>query len=211
MRRRDFIALAGWAASWPLVARAQQSEQLRRIGILMSIAKDPSTEVRITAFKEELKKLRWTDGVNVQIDVRWGGGDLNEIRRYATALVALPSDVILASGVLPTQQLEHATRTVPIVFVLVVDPVGNGLVESLARPGGNATGFTQFEFSMCGKWVELLKQIAPSVTRVGVLHEPSDPGQYAVIQATASSLGMQLAPPIRVSEVSEIERGITTF
>jgi putative ABC transport system substrate-binding protein len=211
MRRREFIGLLGCAAaSLPLAARA---EQARRVGILMSVAKDSATESRLTTFQQELQKFGWTNGGNVQIDVRWGEGDLDHIRKYASELIALGSDTILASGVVPVQELRRATRTVPIVFVLVVDPVGQGVVESLARPGGNMTGFTQFEFSICGKWVELLKQISPRLVRIGVLRaaaEGTGIAQYGVIQATAQSLGVELSP-IDTSEAGEIERSVAAF
>jgi putative ABC transport system substrate-binding protein len=163
MKRREFITLLGGAATaWPLAVRAQQAERMRRIGILMSIAQDSATEARIKTFEEELQKRGWAAGRNMRIDVRWGGGDFDKIRRYASELVAIPADLLVASGSVPLQELRRATGTVPIVFVLVVDPVGQGLVESLARPGRNITGFTQFEFSICGKWVELLREIAPT-------------------------------------------------
>jgi putative ABC transport system substrate-binding protein len=215
MRRRNFITLLGGvlanSASWSLAARAQQPERLRRIGVLISVAEDSYTEARITAFKEELQKLGWTSGRNVQIDVRWAAGDLDTIHKFASELVVVPSDVIVANGVYPTQTLRRITRTIPIVFVLVLDPVGQGIVDSLAHPGGNVTGFSQSEFAISGKWLGLLKQIAPRVSRVGVLRDPSDSSQYAVIQAVAQSLGVELAPPIGVGEPSEIERGVTAF
>ena len=214
MRRRDFITLLGTAAAWPLAARAQQSERIRRIGILMSITEDSATEARIKAFQEELQKLGWTTGRDVQIDVRWGEGDFNLIRKYASELIAIPADVVLANGIVPVQELRRATGTPPpIVFVLVVDPVGQGLVESLARPGGNITGFTQFEFSICGKWVELLKEIAPRTRRIGVLRHPTDGtgvAQYGVVQATAQSLGIELSP-IDPRDAGKIEQGIAAL
>jgi putative ABC transport system substrate-binding protein len=191
--------------------RAQQAERMRRVGILMSVAKDPATEHRIKIFEEELQKLGWTSGRNVQIDVRWGGGDFDRTRKYASELVAIPADVVVASGTVPVEELQRLTRTLPIVFVLVVDPVGQGIVESLARPGvANLTGFTSFEFSICGKWVELLKQIAPRTKRIGVLRDSTGVSQYSVIQATAQPLVIELSP-IDTSDAGKIERGIAAF
>jgi len=213
MRRRTFIAGLGSTAAWPVLARAQQVGRVRRVGILMSIAKDPATEDRIKSFQEELRKLGWINGRNVQIDVRWGGDDLDQIRKYASELIAIPSDVIVASGFVPVQVLRRATRTVPIVFVQVIDPIGNGIVESLARPGGNVTGFAMFEFSICGKWVELLNLIVPDVRRIGVLRHPTTiagVAQYGVIQAAAQSLRIELNP-IDASDAHTIEQGIPAF
>jgi putative ABC transport system substrate-binding protein len=214
VKRRDFITLLGGAATaWPLAARAQQSGRVRRIGILMSVFKDSATDARIKTFEEELQKLGWASGHNVRIDVRWGEGNFDHIRQYASELIAIPTDVILASGIVPLQELRHAAGTVPIVFVLVVDPVGQGVVQSLSRPGGNITGFTQFEFSICGKWVELLKEIAPRTRRIGVLRHPTDGtgvAQYSVVQATAQSLGLELSP-IDTSDAGKIEQGIAAF
>jgi putative ABC transport system substrate-binding protein len=211
MWRRNVITLLGAAVVWPLAARAQQRDRMRRIGVLMSVARESATELRIKAFQQEIQKLGWTVGGNLQLDVRWGDGNLETIRKHASDLVAIPSDLIIANGINPTQIPRQMTSTIPIVFVLVVDPVGVGAVESLARPGGNVTGFTQFEFAISGKWLELLKEIAPRVARVGVLRDPSDPGQYAVVQATAQSLGLEVAPPIGVIEAAAIERGIAAF
>ena len=166
MRRREFIAGLGGAAAWPVVARAQQPERMRRIGVLMNLAADdPEALQRLTAFKQKLHELGWTDGRNLQIDYRWAAGEAERFRMYAAELIALAPDVVLSSGATATAPLEQATRTVPIVFAGSVDPVGRGLVASLARPGGNATGFMSNEFSLAGKWLELLKQIAPGVTR----------------------------------------------
>ena len=175
MRRREFITLLGGAAAaWPLAARAQQGERMRRIGVLMSLAADdPEGQARIAAFLQALQQLGWTDGRNVRIDTRWAAGDADRIRRYAAELVALAPDVILASGASTVGPLLQATRTVPIVFAQVADPVGAGFVDSLARPGGNATGFITFEYGISGKWLELLKEIAPGVTRVAVLRDPA--------------------------------------
>jgi ABC-type uncharacterized transport system substrate-binding protein len=196
MRRREFITLLGGAAAgWPLAARAQQAERVRRIGVLMNIAADdPQAEARIGALLEGLQPLGWSVGRNLQIDARWAAADAGLFRRYATELVAAAPDVILASTSSAVAPLRQATRTVPIVFVLAVDPVGAGDVASLARPAGNATGFLLYEYSISGKWLELLKQIAPGVTRVAVLRDPATAagiGQFAAIQAVAPALGSQ--------------------
>jgi putative ABC transport system substrate-binding protein len=172
--RRRFISLIGGAATWPLAARAQQGERVRRIGVLMSVAADdPEYQARMAAFLQGLQQLGWTDGGNVRIDYRWGGGDADRIRKYVAELVALAPDVILAPGSTTTGPLLQLTRTVPIVFTTILDPVGAGFVESLARPGGNATGFTAFEYGLSGKWLELLKQIAPGTMRAAVLRDPA--------------------------------------
>jgi putative tryptophan/tyrosine transport system substrate-binding protein len=196
------------------VARAQQPEGLRRIGALMSLAADdPEGPARLAAFQQGLEALGWTVGRNVWIDTRWSAGNDDRIRRYAVELVALAPDVILATASPAVASLQQATRSVPIVFVNVVDPDGAGFVESLARPGGNTTGFTLFEYGLSGKWLQLLKEIAPRVTRVAVLRDPtitSGIGQLAVIQAVAPSLGVQLRP-VGVGNVNEIERAITAF
>jgi putative tryptophan/tyrosine transport system substrate-binding protein len=215
MRRREFIALlSGAAVAWPLAARAQQSEGMRRIGVLMPSAADATEyQVRMAAFLQELQQLGWTDGRNVQIDTRWAAGDANLLRKYAAELIALRPDVILAPGSTSLGPLLQATRTVPIVFTTILDPVGAGFVESLARPGGNATGFIAFEYGLSGKWLELLKQIAPSLIRVAVLRDPATAagiGQFAAIQSVAPSFGVELRP-IDMREVSEIERAVTTF
>jgi putative ABC transport system substrate-binding protein len=213
MQRREFIILLGGAAAaWPLSARAQQPERMRRIGVLMSTrADDPEGQTRIAAFLGGLQQLGWTDGRNVEINTRWATGDA-EGRKYAAELVALAPDVILGTG-LYVGSLQQATQTVPIVFVLVADPVGAGFVASLARPGGNATGFSFSEYGISGKWLELLKQIAPSVTRVAVLRNPADPagtGQWGAIQSVAPSFGVELIP-LGVRDPSEIERAVTEF
>jgi putative ABC transport system substrate-binding protein len=214
MKRRDFIAGLGSAAAWPVVARAQQGDRVRRIGILIGLATDdPETLRRIAAFRQGLQDLGWTDGRNVQIDLRSGLADADRYRRYAAELVALAPDVLLTQGASILGPLQQATRTLPIVFVQTTDPVGGGFVDSLARPGGNATGFTQFEFSLSGKWPELLKQIAPNVTRVAVLRDPSlgsGTTQFAVIQALAPSLRMEVIP-IDARDIGEIERAVTAF
>jgi putative tryptophan/tyrosine transport system substrate-binding protein len=189
MRRREFITLIGGAASWPLAARAQQPERVRRIGVLMNMAADdPTGQARLLAFAQALAQAGWIDGRNVHIDIRWGAGDPERIRKYAAELVALAPDVILASGGTTLGPLRQVSRTVPTVFTGVGDPVGAGFVESLARPGGNATGFISFEWSISGKWPELLKEIAPGVTRAVVLRDAelgSGASQFAVIQAVA--------------------------
>jgi putative tryptophan/tyrosine transport system substrate-binding protein len=215
MKRREFISLLGGAAAaWPLTARAQQAERMRRIGVLMNLAADdPEGQARIAAFHQGLQEWGWTIGRNVRIDIRWETGDADRIRRYAAELVALAPEVILASASAAMTAVQQTSRTVPIVFVNIVDPVGAGYVASLARPGGNATGFTPFEYGLSGKWLELLKQIAPGVTRAAVLRDStvgSGIGQYAIIQAVAPSLGVELRP-IEVRDTSEIERAIVAF
>jgi putative tryptophan/tyrosine transport system substrate-binding protein len=213
MQRREFITLLGGAAAaWPLTARAQQPERMRRIGILTGSAGEAlDTKARISAFLQELQRLGWTEGRNVQIDIRASAGNVGTTRKYATELVALAPDVILAGGSTLAQLLE-ATRTVPIVFTLTVDPVGGGFVDSLARPGGNVTGFMLFEYSLAGKWLELLKQIAPGVVRAAVLRDSASPtgtGQFAVIQALApSELDVRV---ISVRDAREIERAVAAF
>jgi putative ABC transport system substrate-binding protein len=213
--RRDFIGLLGGAAAaWPLAARAQQPGGMRRIGVLMpSAADDPEYQARITAFLRELAQLGWIDGRNVRINTRWGVADADRIRKYAAELVALAPDVILANSSATLAPLLQATRTVPIVFTTVADPAGAGYVDSLARPGGNATGFIVFEYSIAAKWLELLKEIAPRVTRAAVLRESAiaaGPSQFAVIQAAAPSLGVELRT-IETRDAGEIERAITAF
>src|SRR5215475_685496 len=214
MRRRAFITLLGGAAAWPLAARAQQAEKMRRIGVLMSMVEsDPRGLQLITAFAQGLAELGWTVGRNVRIEYRWGAGDLDRFRRYAAELIALSPDVVLATAGSIVGAFQQASRTVPIVFVTTIDPVGGGWVESLSRPGTNATGFTSFEFSMSGKWLELLKEIAPGVKRVAVIRDPAVPagsGGFAAIQAVAPSFAVELTP-IGVRSADEIERGITAF
>jgi ABC-type uncharacterized transport system substrate-binding protein len=214
--RREFITLLGGAAiAWPLAARAQQGSGMRRIGLLSGglNANNPDTQANIAAFQQGLEQLGWSVGRNVRIDYRWGEGKADSIREYAAELVALAPDVIFASGNSTIPSLLQATRTVPIVFVNVADPVGSGFVDSLARPGGNATGFVQFEYNLSGKWLELLKEIAPGVTRAAVLRDPaivSGIGQFAVIQSVASSVGMEVSP-VNVRDPGEIERALTAF
>jgi putative ABC transport system substrate-binding protein len=216
MRRREFIAiLGGAAATWPLVARAQPSDRVRRIGVLLAAsADDADYQTRFGAFKQGLEQLGWSDGRNVHIDTRWATTNPDDIRRHAVELAALAPDVILAgTGTTTVAPLLQATRTVPIVFAVVIDPVGAGFVDSLARPGGNATGFTVFEYGMSGKWLELLKQIAPAVTRAAVLRDPtiaSGIGQFAAVQAVAPSLGVDLSA-VDLRDAGEIERAVTAF
>ena len=216
MRRREFITiLSGAAAMWPLPARAQQSDRVRRIGVLIaSTADDPEWQARLAAFQQGLQQLGWSDGRNVHIDTRWASTKPDDIRKQAVELVALTPDVIFAgTGTATVAPLLQATRTLPIVFALVIGPVGAGFIDSLARPGGNATGFTIFEYGMSGKWLELLKQIAPTVTRAAVLRDPtivSGIGQFAAVQAVAPSLGVDLSA-VDVRDAGEIERAVTAF
>ena len=212
--RREFITLLGGGAAWPVAVRAQQSERIRRVGVLMSLAADdPESSARLTAFVRGLQELGWSDGRNVRIDIRWGAGDAEDFRKYAAELVALAPDIILAVSTPSTAALQHATRSVPIVFVQVIDPVGSGFVETLARPGGNATGFTVSEYSISGKWLELLKEIAPDTARAVVLRDPSPVGigQFGALQAVAAAaFGMELRP-VDVRDAGEIERANTAF
>ena len=213
--RRQFIsALGGAAATWPLAARAQQGESMRRIGVLTNLATgDSEDQTRNAAFLQGLQQLGWTVGRNVRIDYRWGAGDADRNRRNATELAALAPDVILVTGTPILGPLLQATRTIPIVFMQVPDPVGAGYVESLSRPGGNATGFSTIDFATSGKWLQLLKEIAPNVTRAAVLRDDASSagiGQWAGIQAGASSLGVELRP-VGVSGVATIERTIDAF
>jgi len=213
--RREFIVtLGGVAASWPLAARAQQRERMRRIGVLTSLAADDQeSQARHAAFLQGLQECSWTADRNVQIDYRFGAGDGDRIRKYAAELVALAPDVILATGSPVTAALLQVTRTVPIVFTQVPDPVANGFVASLAQPGGNATGFTIYEYGISGKWLELLKEIAPHVTHAAVLRDPaiaSGIGSLAAIQGVAPALGVELRP-VGVRDASEIERGVSAF
>jgi putative ABC transport system substrate-binding protein len=215
MNRRAFITLLGGAAAaWPLAARTQQGQRVRRIGVLMSVAADgPDGQPRVTAFLEALQALGWTEGRNVRIDLRWGAGDAERTRNHVAELVALGPDVILASGDHPVVALQQATRTVPIVFTMVPDPVGAGFVERLAHPGGNTTGFTLHEYNMSAKWLELLKEIAPGVKRVAVIREAgtaAGTGQFAGIQAGAPGLGLELIP-VGVRDAGEMERAVAAF
>jgi putative tryptophan/tyrosine transport system substrate-binding protein len=213
VRRREFILALGGAAAGPLAARAQQ-ERMRRIGVLMNIAADdPDAQIRLAALLQGLQQVGWTVGQNIQIDYRWGGGSAELMRKYAVELVALAPDVILAHSSTALAPLLEATRTVPIVFAVVADPVGAGYVDSLARPGGNATGFTNFEYTIAGKWLELLKDVAPGVTRAAVLRESAiaaGPAQFGAIRAVAQSFGMEVRP-VEVRDGGEIERAIAAF
>jgi len=212
IRRREFVVTLACAAAWPLAARAQQREQMRRIGVLMNLAAgDPEGEARMAAFRRALQQLGWTDGRNVRIDYRWAAGEAGRFHRYAEELVALAPDIILASATPSIQALLEATHTMPFVFVNVADPVGAGFVESLARPGGNATGFIPLESGIGAKWLELLKEIAPGVTRVAVLRDLTlGLSQLGAIQAVAPSFGVELRA-IGVREANEIERDVAAF
>jgi len=217
VKRREFITLlAGASVAWPLAARAQQPERVRRIGVLMNLASDDAEgQARLAAFHQGLQQLGWTVGRNVQIDYRWGAGNADYIRKFAAELVALAPDVILTTGAVALGPLQQVSRTVPIVFVNVTDPVGGGFVASLGRPGGNATGFTSIEYGMSGKWLELLKEIAPRVTRAAIIRDPtfaSGIGQLGAIQSVAPSFGVEVSPiGVDVRDVSGIERAITAF
>jgi putative tryptophan/tyrosine transport system substrate-binding protein len=214
MRRREFLGAVGGTAVWPLAARAQHRERVRRVGVLMPLAaNDAEAQARVTAFAQGLAQLGWTVGRNLRIDIRWSAGEPNEIHKYSAELAALAPDVILVNGASALGPLLQVTRSVPVVFAVVSDPVGAGFVESLARPGGNATGFTLFEYSISGKWLELLKQIAPGVTRAAVLRDPNVPsgtGQWGAIQSVAPSFGVELTP-INTRDAPEIERAIAAF
>jgi putative tryptophan/tyrosine transport system substrate-binding protein len=214
MRRREFIALLGGVAARPLGVRAQQGERMRRIGVLVSAVEgDPRGLENVTAFAQGLAEHGWTVGRNARIEYRWGAGDLDRFRRYAAELVALSPDVVLASSGSIVSAFQQASRTVPIVFVTTIDPVGGGWVESLSRPGTNATGFASHEFSMSGKWLELLKEVAPGVKRVAVIRDPMVPagsGGFAAIQTVAPSLGVELTA-VGVRDAGEIEHALAAF
>ena len=214
MRRRDLIALAGGAAAWPLAARAQQREPMRRIGMLSPATEtDPIDGRHLAAFRQALQKLGWIDGRTVLIDTRWTAGDPDRARKYAAELVALKPDVILAAGGSVVGLLLQGTRSVPVVFTITPDPVGAGFVESLARPGGNATGFTLFEYGIGGKWLELLREIGPNIRRAAVVRDPALPqgtGLFGAIQSSASSFGVELTP-VNVRDTGDIERAIAAF
>jgi putative tryptophan/tyrosine transport system substrate-binding protein len=213
-RRKFIAALGGVAVAWPHTVRAQQRSRVRRVGLLMSLAADdPLGQTYVAAFAQGLQQLGWEVGTNVQIDTRWGAGDTERFRKYAGELVASAPDVIVGTAASIVGDLQQASRTVPIVFVTTIDPVGSGLVASLARPGGNATGFTAYEFSLSAKLLELLKEIAPGVSRVAVVRDPSvaaGSGGFAAIQTAAPSFGVELTP-VGVHDASEIERGIREF
>ena len=215
MKRREFITLIGGAAAaWPLAARAQQRERVRRVGMLTNLAADdPLATARVAAFAQAMQGLGWIVGRNLQIDYRWGQHDPDRLRKYAAELVALGPEVIVANATPSTTALQHATRSVPVVFVNQVDPVGAGFVESLARPGGNVTGFTNFEYGMGGKWLELLKEIAPRVMRVAVLRDPASAagiGQFGAVQSVAPAFGVELRP-VDIRNTGEIERALAAF
>ena len=215
MRRREFITLLGGASAWPLAARAQQDERMRRIGVLTGSGgpDDPDVKERYAALVQRLQQMGWSEGRNLRIEAHWTASEPDDLRKRAAELAALAPDVIVAGGTSTVAPLLQATRTVPIVFAGTADPVGAGLVASLARPGGNATGFMQFEYSLSAKWPELLKQIAPSVTRAAVLRDPTltaGIGQFAVIQSAAPSVGMDVSP-VNVRMAQEIEQAVTAF
>ena len=213
MRRREFV-IGSAAVMWPLAPLAQQAERLRQIGVLIAQASDdPEGQVRIAAFLQALRDLGWVEGRNIRIEYRWGGGNVDRIRKDAMELVALAPEVILAAGGQVMAPLQEATSTVPIVFTQTPDPVGAGFVASLARPGGNATGFTNFEYGVSGKWLELLKQVAPGVTRAAVLRDPTNPagtGQWGAIQSVAAPLEVELSP-VDVRDAGAINRGVAAF
>jgi putative tryptophan/tyrosine transport system substrate-binding protein len=217
MKRREFIlAFAGSAAAaaWPLAARAQQGERVRRVGVLMPHVQNNSVALaRIAALTQELQRLGWNAGRNLAIDVRFAGPFAPGIRKQAAELAASAPDVILANGSVAVGPLLEVTRTVPIVFVIVPDPVGGGFVDNLAHPGGNATGFLQFEYGLSGKWLELLKQIAPAVSRAAIMRDPTSPtgtGQFGAIQSVAPALGVEVSP-MGINDAREIERAIAAF
>ena len=214
MKRREFITVIGSAAVWPVSARAQQPERVRRIGVLLpGAAGDVEFQTRVGAFQQGLQQAGWTIGRNVRIDTRWATANAVDIRRHAAELVALAPDVILATGAAAVGAMLQATRTVPIVFPIAVDPVGAGFVDSLARPGGNATGFMVFEYSLAGKWLELLKEVAPGLTRAAILRDAAlgtGNSQFAVIQAVAPSLRVDVSP-LSMRDAAEIERGVAAF
>jgi putative ABC transport system substrate-binding protein len=214
MKRREFITLLGGAATWPLAVLAQQPDRMRRIGVLMAqAANDPEGQARIAAFLQGLQQLAWTEGRNMRIESRWSAGNDADTHKYAAELVEHAPDVILASGTSTVRPLLQATRTIPIVFTVVADPVGASFVDSLARPGGNATGFTSAEYGTSAKWLELLKQIAPGVTRTAVIRDRASTagiGQFAVIQSVAPSVGVEVSP-LNLHDAGEIERTVTAF
>jgi ABC-type uncharacterized transport system substrate-binding protein len=214
MRRRQFLGVLGTVAMWPVAARAQQPDRMQRIAVIMPLtAGDLEADARKAVFEQSLQQLGWMVGRNLQIDYRLAGGTTDKLRQHAAEMVASAPDLIMTVGSVTVAPVLQATRTIPTVMVNVADPVGAGFVQSLARPGGNATGFTNFEYSMSGKWVELLKQVAPGLTRATVLRDPTAAagiGQFVGIQSVAQSLGVELTP-VGVRDVEEIERGVTAF
>ena len=215
MRRREFLGLVGGAAvAWPLAARAQQPERMRRVGVLMATTSDePESQARMTAFAQGLQEVGWSVGRNVRIDVRWSGGDFERVHKDAGELVALGPDVLVAGIGPTTQALQRATRTLPIVFTQAVDPVGVGTIKSMARPGGNTTGFTQFEYGLSAKWLELLREVAPQVARVGIVRDATSAvgiGQWAVLGAAAAPLGVEVSP-IDLAVAGNTEAVVTEF
>ena len=214
MRRREFLGLVGGAAAWPVASKTQQAERVRRVGILSILGSDdPEGQARRAVFEQTLEQLGWTVGRDLKIEIRQVGRDRDSLRRYAVELVALAPDVIFSLGNLTVVSLQQATRTIPIVFMNVTDPVGAGFVESMAHPGGNITGFLNFEYSISGKWAELLKQIAPNVTRALVFRDPTSAsgiGQFAAVRSVAQSLGVELTP-VNVRDTDEIERAVAAF
>jgi putative ABC transport system substrate-binding protein len=214
IQRREFIGTVGGAMAWPLAARAEQAERMRRIGVLMNrAADDPYGQARVAALQQALQQLGWSDGRNVRIDIRWHENDAERARRYAQELVALAPDIVLAENTISVTALQHVARTLPIVFAIVPDPVGAGFVDSLSRPGGNITGFMVFEYGFSGKWLELLKQIAPQVTRAAVIRDPtisSGTAQFSAIQVVAAALGVEVTP-IGVRDIGVIERAVEAF
>ena len=214
MRRREFLGILGGAAAWPVASKAQQAERVRLVGVLNILGPDdPEAQARRAVFEQTLQQLGWTVGRDLKIEIRQVGSDRDRLRRYAAELVALAPGVIFSLGSLPVASLQQATRTIPIVFMNVTDPVGAGLVESMAHPGGNITGFSNFEYSMSGKWAELLKQIAPNVTRALVFRDPTSAsgiGQFAAVRSVAQSLGVELTP-VNVRDTDEMERAVAAF
>jgi len=214
MRRRDFIGVVVGLAAWPIAARAQKREEIRRIGVLMNrSADDPQGQARLLAFRHALQQLGWSDGYNMRIETRWGEDDVERERKYAAELVALAPDVILASGSLSVAALQRVTHTLPIVFAAVSDPVGAGFVDTLSRPGGNTTGFMLFEYSLSGKWLELLKQVAPRVTQAGIVRVPNLPSaaaEFASLQAVARYIGVEITP-LNIRDPGQIERAVAAF
>ncbi len=212
--RRELMAALAGTAAWPPGVWAQQAERMRRIGVLMTLAADdPQGQARLAGFQQALQQLGWSDGRNVQTDIRWHENDADRARRYAQELVALAPNIVLADNTISVTALQHVTRTLPIVFAAAADPVGAGFVDSLSRPGGNITGFMVFEYGFSGKWLELLKQIAPQVTRAAVIRDPAavvGTAQYSAIQVVAPSLGVEVTP-IGVHDIGAIERAVEAF